>query len=704
MPQKIKTKQGALLVIFLWCATWPLLGQIVTDADVENALQQADTNRVSLETLLEQYAHDEEKLEAARYLIAHMVWHRQSGRVLNYDTRMDTLRHEIDSIYYSMIAGRPASVVYSNPTFRKQLSKVDQAFRKHAESTLLNEPCVEVVDLPDIKTIDGDFLKRQIEHAFRLRHEIKQVRSLSKNDFFRYILPYRAMADYPIVETNDTYAPYYRKYLRVESGDSLSTIIRRYNLTTRRRRYFGGRYPFETLTGFPELFYLGMTDCTPLSNYGALALRACGVPAITEFNIAYKLWNGAHQHTAVMDANGLWYTFSPESGLPKRRDPRFREALNLYRIQFDRQPGNPYSLRAEGEPIPDGLAHPCLEDATRHTMTAFTLKLPIPLQTTHNLAYLASFRSRDGGLTPVTWGQIDHKRGLAVFQNVVPDNLYFPIIFQADGEFISAGAPFLIISEEDSFRIEYPIQHDRKTVMADLRRKFPSKPRLQQLAKETIGTFVIGSNDKNFTRADTLGKIAQMPAPEWGNLRLTVTQPYRYYRVCSPPSHPHINLAEIQFLTERKLKYDNTIEATWDTPTDAPDSVRYVRLLDEPLEKCRWRKEYDGDVTTAPYKWPNVTLRLKSPQWVTCLRYVVRHADNQVKRNHRYRLYKWGQDGWTSCWKGVAKHSHIHLRLETGTLYWLHDETDGREELPFVITETGSQHFLHTPLLPRIMN
>ena len=93
MPQKIKTKQGALLVIFLWCATWPLLGQIVTDADVENALQQADTNRVSLETLLEQYAHDEEKLEAARYLIAHMVWHRQSGRILNYDTRMDTLRH-----------------------------------------------------------------------------------------------------------------------------------------------------------------------------------------------------------------------------------------------------------------------------------------------------------------------------------------------------------------------------------------------------------------------------------------------------------------------------------------------------------------------------------------------------------------------------------------------------------------------------------
>lgn len=183
MPQKIKTKQGALLVIFLWCATWPLLGQIVTDADVENALQQADTNRVSLETLLEQYAHDEEKLEAARYLIAHMVWHRQSGRVLNYDTRMDTLRHEIDSIYYSMIAGRPDSVVYSSPTFRKQLSKVDQAFRKHAESTLLNEPCVEVVDLPDIKTIDGDFLKHQIEHAFRLRREIKQVRSLSKNDF-----------------------------------------------------------------------------------------------------------------------------------------------------------------------------------------------------------------------------------------------------------------------------------------------------------------------------------------------------------------------------------------------------------------------------------------------------------------------------------------------------------------------------------------
>lgn len=226
----------------------PIKAQQTTDAEVEHALYQAGDNRASLETLLQGYARDKEKLAAARYLIANMVWHKVSGRVISHDHRMDSIRDRADSVYYALVAGRPDTAI-NNPRFNKKLSAVDRPFRKRSEALHLAETEVEVGERTDIEVVDGTFLRRQIEHAFRLRREVPRVKALSREDFFRFILPYRSVTDYPLVEPSDTYYPYYAKYLRVADGDSLATIGRRYNLTTRRKRFFGGNYPLTSLTG-----------------------------------------------------------------------------------------------------------------------------------------------------------------------------------------------------------------------------------------------------------------------------------------------------------------------------------------------------------------------------------------------------------------------------------------------------------------------
>lgn len=680
----------------------PGRAQHTTEAEVNHALSLAGDNRSSLEALLEFYEKDKEKLAAARYLIANMVWHKVGGRVMNYDYRMDSIRDRADSLYYALVAGRPDTAIY-NPRFNKKLSAVDRPFRKRSETLHLAEPEVEVGERTDIEVVDGTFLRRQIEHAFRLLHEVPRVKALSREDFFRFILPYRSVTDYPLVEPSDTYYPYYAKYLHVADGDSLATIGRRYNLTTRRKRFFGGNYPLTSLTGFPELFYLGMSDCVPLANYCALALRACGVPATTEFAIGYKVLNGFHMHVAVKDTDGRWLTFNPETSQPRHRDPKFREALNLYRINFERNPESPYFLRADGEPLPKGLSHPCLEDVTPHSLETIKLELPCSLQTANRLAYLAAFNAQDGGLRPVTWGVRDSKGKTIRFEHVVPDNLYFPVYYNEDEELVAFGDPFVLVADgEGKWHMERPTQAECKPVQATLRSKFPPKPRLVQYARETVGTYVIASDDKKFKTADTLGRITHVPHPGWEDLPLNTTRPYRYYRVCSPPGNPHMNLAEIEFLTKREHNYANAMEATrnYDIPPEEND--HWVRLLDEPLAKSRWKREYDGKVTTAPYRWPNVTLRLKEPQWVKRLRYVVRHADNQVVRGHRYRLFRWETNGWTSCWQGEADSDSLKVDLQTGTLYWLRDETEGREEAPFTVTPQGGQAFPHEAVLPRI--
>lgn len=697
----LHTMMAAAMLSLLFIV--PVKAQQTTDADVEHALNQAGDNRASLEALLQTYAHDGEKLAAARYLIANMVWHKVGGRVLSYDVRMDSIRDRADSIYYALVAGLPDTAI-NNPRFNKALSAIDRPFRRRSEALHLMEPEVEVGDWADIEVVDGAFLRRQIEHAFRLRREVPRVKALSREDFFRFILPYRSVTDYPLVEPADTYYPYYAKYLRVADGDDLATIGRRYNLTTRRKRFFGGNYPLASLTGLPELFYLGMSDCVPLANYCALALRSCGVPAATEFAIGYKVLGGFHQHVAVRDTDGRWLTFNPESSLPRHRDPKFREALNLYRINFERNLESPYFLRADGEPLPERLSHPCLEDVTRQSMETVQLELPCTVQTANHLAYLAAFNAGDGGLRPVTWGVRDVEGKCVRFEHVVPDNLYFPIYYNEEEELKAFGDPFVLVADEGGrWHMDYPTRAERRTVRATLRSKFPPKPRLVQYARETVGTYVIASDDKDFKTADTLGRISHVPHPRWEDLVLTTARPYRYYRVCSPPGHPHMNLAEIEFLTERAHGYANTIEATRNFNVPEAEEGGLVRLLDEPLEKCRWRREYDGKVTTAPYRWPDVTLRLDEPQWVTRLRYVVRHADNQVVRGHRYRLFRYEAGGWSSCWQGMADADSLSVELQTGTLYWLRDETTGREEVPFVVTPQGVQAFPHEGLLPRIM-
>ncbi len=225
-------------------------------------------------------------------------------------------------------------------------------------------------------------------------------------------------------------------------------------------------------------------------------------------------------------------------------------------------------------------------------------------------------------------------------------------------------------------------------------RKFPRKPKLLEQAKQSVGTYIIASNTDDFTQADTLATLTFTPEDVWTDLPLKPTRPYRFYRVCAPKSDPHLHLSEIQFLTFKSRQYANTI-----IPTMA-DSNIYQRLMDEPLEKCRWKAEYDGNYQTAPDKWPNVTLKLQESQYVDCLHFMIKNADNHIRSHHFYLLYQWTDKGWEIICQGEAKNDSLPtLPLQTNHLYWLSDITSGNEELPFFINKDGVQVFPHQWLL-----
>jgi len=667
--------------------------------DVEQALARAGGNRASLEKMLHRYRRsgDREKYRAACFLVRHMTWHSLGGHVVSYDAAVDSFRRAADSAYYALIAGTTALMQETDPLHRALVDS-SRAAAERVKAYAFREPVVEPEELPDIATLDGRFLTKQIEHAFELRRRVDRVRRMPFADFCEQILPYRAIGGYPLVTGADELYGIFGKYLQADTARNYVALIERYNRALWWLRHFHGAYPFETTLGFPDLFFTGFHDCVDIAEYGAKILRACGVPAMVEYNQAYRIWSSRHFMVAIPDSLGRWMPFSPETEVPSSDYRGYRPCLNIVRLHFSRQENNPYSLRNAGEPLPEGMADPCMEDVSAGYMDVARLTLPLDaaVPAARKLVYLASFEPGNG-LTAVTWG-VRTARGF-VFDCAVKDHLYFPAYCGDDGALRPFGTPFELHS--DSLRpsegriVPLPRSAGVK-VPVTLRRKYPRKPRLLRQAEAAVGTLVLGCDEPDFKQPDTLAVLTTVPEAEWTDLPLDVRRPYRYYRVKAPQADPYLHLAELQFLSRKSHGYANVMEPT---PLDGGparcDSV-WDRLMDEPLDRCKWKAEYDGNVQTAPDRWPDVTLRLETPQWVERLRYVVKHADNGILPGDTYRLLKWGANGWEEVWVRQADTNRLDAGpLEVGALYWLCDISRGREELPFVVQTDGTVRFPH---------
>ena len=674
-----------------------MFGNVPTE--VQKALEKAGKNKASLERVLNKYKikNEKEKYLAACYLIKNMQWHKQYASVPVYDKNLDKATIKSDSIYYSLVNGCSNEEQNSNE-FKKTLKKKIDELHEQIKNYTYELPKIDYSYINDIEALNGDFIENQIEHAFKLRKEVKRVKSLSFDDFCEYILPYRVVGNYPFVYPTQKYATLFGKYLKPKESETVSDVISKYNTTADILKLFSGKYPYKINVGFPSFFYYGLLDCVDIVNYGASTLRMLGYPLAVEYNIAYKLWQGRHFHVSTLDEQGRWVSFTPEGDLPTYKNPDFIVDLNFYRQHFGIQKNNPYSLKGEKELVPEDLNDPCIEDVTNLYLKTVKMKIPCNIETENKLVYLASFISTSG-LVPVTWGIYDKNKNLASFENVVTDNLYFPVYYNTVGRIRGFGKPFWIYPDSTSangYKAEYIGTPTNKNVNTVLIRKFPRKPKMEEYAMKAIGTVLLASEDKTFKKADTLGVIISKPDDKWELMKLSNKKPYRFYRVQSAKEDGHIRLAEVQFLTDSTYHYENTTKYN-----NKPN--KYLRLLDEPLEKSKWKTEYDGNVQTAPDAYPNITFSLYEPQVVTGLRYIVKNEDNRIKEQDLYQLYEWNGKEWKMlCMKRGTVSGLKAEFLKVGTLYWLKDISSGLEELPFTVDVQGRQIFPHKNLMIKL--
>lgn len=704
-----------IILFFLFLASYcnPLNAQQQKyPIKIEEALKKAGKNKASLEHVLHKYRNDKERFSAACFLIENMPFHAQMGRIEWVDPIVEKIIRQNDSTYYNMIKNYSDNEQESNP-LHNMLKQMALKSATKIEKMKLKEPHVIEKNLPDIAHLNGAFVQRQIENAFLLRNQTPRLRNIPLSDFFEYILAYRAIPDYPLITDNKTLQNFFSKYLKVDTCETAHIIAERYNRAVWWLSHWGGLYQFENSMGWRELFFLDNEhDCIDIANYAALTLRACGWPAAVEYNTAYKTFAGRHYCVALPSVNWRnkwhaykgWQAYSPQSELPKEADNRFKKCLNIFRLHFAPTLNCPYHLKANNEPIPEELESPFIEDVTSNYTSTTNIELPLSekIPNTYQLAYLASFIPHSG-LTVVTWGKIDRKRHKIIFENVVTNHIYFPVFVDYKRKLIPFDTPFkleALKNKSDTITKLSPYYHTlfsdslSNSVKTNIIRKYPRKPQMYKLAKSSVGTYIIASNSEKFSQADTLAVLKNIPEDVWTDIPLNLKHAYRYYRICAPQKDPHLHMSEIQFLSITSRGYDNTIVPT------LMDSNKYRRLMDEPLEKCKWKAEYDGNYQTAPEQWPNVTLRLSKPQYVDCIHFMIKNADNHVRDKHFYVLYQWTDNGWIVICQGYANNDNLPiLLLKTNTLYWLSDLTEGTEELPFFINKNGEQYFPHSWLL-----
>lgn len=506
------------------------------------------------------------------------------------------------------------------------------------------------VVLPDAAIIGYDFLVEHIDHAFKVWRESPFARNLDFDEFKEYILPYRAIEGFGNHATGAERVKWMERHIGLP--DTLTTITEwwyHYCVAVINLRAEGGKSNAVFRSGLDDLLHNDFIDCSDKVNQCCLNLRALGIPCVAEHTIGYRTKRAHHFNGALYDAEtGEWIRFDAEEANypPGRGDWASPELLNLYRLTYAPSKDMPGYIDRH---IAPGFESPCLEDVSNHTLT-IEVEIDSPVEGLR--PYLATFNRESGGLKPFTFGHIKENR--AIFNRAIP-TVWYVVTVYPEGEEKIISRPFLVTERSDGSGVPLYLDFTPKggTERVVITRKYPVKAKLVERTAALTGTRVEGSDRADFVGAKEIWRLTKTPAPRMTVYPFDHTSPYRYYRLTTPG---RCDIGEVRWLSGDK-RYKPTGGGL---------------------------RAYDGDMTTAPNDSTPITICFDKPTLLTGLELAPLNADNQVSAGHNYRLLNWDSDGWREVKKFTATTDSIVVEeVPAGTLLWLRDMTNGKEEMPF---------------------
>lgn len=341
----------------------------------------------------------------------------------------------------------------------------------------------------------------------------------------------------------------------------------------------------------------------------------------------------------------------------------------IFRYKFELNHKIHDDFRGE-KSVPQLFVNPTFVDVTDEYYRTTDVRRYIPKEfRSHKIAYIC-VSDREFWI-PVHYGKI-HK-GIATFKSMARNILYTIGVWKND-QIVPIGNPFIIKADGSIRNI---VCDKNKKQIVRLYRKYPFFAKFNPIAgRMEFGRFM-GSNNRNFSDADTLYTHRGSTDGTWLERNLNATnKTYKYLRYVGFYGS-YCNVNEIAFYNSKGEKLKGKIIGTQGTDKHTKETV------------------FDGDVLTGfngnspDGHW--VGLELPKPSDVARIMYLPRNDGNNVEIGDNYQLLMYDNGKWVSLgWKKAKETMLVFKNIPSNGLYLLKDKTKGKEERIFTY-ENGKQ-------------
>ncbi len=613
----------------------------------------AGDNRSELESVLNHYAKDPEKLAAARFLIENMPEHYSFGDpalLRRYHLRAD-----------SFITANPQISIFN---------LCDSIDRLAAEMGIDFSPIVS-----DCSLISADYLIDNIDRAFEQWRTNPWLRHLDFEQFCEYVLPYKVKDLQPLdnwrAKFSDVYADEIDPldYCDLYAG-SAYRACRTLNEAHRRDVHPGiinkkwvKIYDVETRLKVPH----GM--CSDFVYLTEVIFRSRGLPIARDCTPHWGNQRLGHSWNTLLAQNGKSVPFvgmvinTEEGPIIDERLPK------VFRATYAANP-DLKKLNQSGGYVPQFFKNIFQRDVTDEYVATSVVDIDCR-KCDSPTAYLCVYGDNDW--TPVDFAPIS--RGRASFKSVGRNIVYLPVVYSASGERRALSEPF-ILNFDGSLTYLTP---GSERVSASLDRKYPVLKYVWLYSKLIEGGEFEASNDPEFkTGVHTVHTIPTGRAVGGEVAVSDSVPPCRYWRYINRRPETYGSMAELAFYAPGcDSPLEGTVIGTVGSREDNPAWVR--------------DNLFDGNVLTS-YCAPSgsgcwVGLDFGRPVKLDRIRYTPRGDGNMVEPGDSYELSYWHDGRWHSLGRKQAETMSVtYDNIPSGALLLLRDLTKGSEERIFTLT------------------
>jgi hypothetical protein len=622
---------------------------------LERALILAGNNRIEMEKALLLYSGRDSiqslKQKAMEFLIVNMP-----GKYYLSGRSIDEFHTFIDSVYQIKQDVYDVQAIY------------DQ-FRQHSKYQH-EQPRI----CQDIEHITSDFLSKHIDMAFKAWHK-PWARHLNFNEFCEFLLPYRISNEEP-----ELWMPLYYEKFNTLLPDTVLSVQECCEIINKVLMSNSPQIAFQSVNKSAirpsSLIDIKFGLCSDFSRLSVYVMRSLGIPVSIAHIPHWGKGNKGHTFNILLDENDNLVDFLGGFDLSVNSLEKFSHHAKIYQIAFGEQ-AESLALIHGKEPIPSFFRNPGMIDITGKfsKIGIYDISIPFPEKAPNQFAYLCVFDPV--GWRPLDWSRISGEE--VVFKNVGKDVVYQLSLFNSSGV-CPVGNPFLLDSTGNK---HYFSPSKDRTDLALERKKEVSLSLLIYPNFIRGGKFQ-GANTPDFSDAEDLYIIEEMPDFKYTTISVSSGKPYQYARYFFSDTAQG-NMAEVEFYEKSSLtKLQGTVIGDYSPSPYYPSNGA--------------KKMFDGDALTFFHTdedkagWGG--LQFNKSVTIDKIRYLIRNDDNGIRKGEVYELLYMNNGKWVSMGKKTATEDDIIVfeDVPKDALYWLRNHSKGKEERPFTY-ENGKQLF-----------